>query len=85
MPAEGYTVSELAEKSKKTRHAVEAWLSLHKIKPLSYEAIYPPDTLDKIMEAKVGRPAKKSKDPPKAKPEAPDKTASETKAKKTKK
>jgi hypothetical protein len=67
MPNEGYTVSELAEKSKKTRHAVEAWLSLHKIKPFSYEARYPTDTLEKLLKAKRGRPPKK--------PEAPDKTA----------
>jgi hypothetical protein len=60
---EGYTASQLAELTGKTRHAIESWLSLHKIKPLS-EAMYPPDTLNKIREAKRGRPAKK--------PEAPD-------------
>jgi hypothetical protein len=61
MPAEGYTVSELAELTNKSRHAVESWLSTHKIKPLSYEAIYPPDTLDKIKDAKRGRPPKTAK------------------------
>jgi hypothetical protein len=65
MPAEGYTVSELAEKSKKTRHAVECWLSIHGIKPLSYEAIYPPYTLKKLMEAKRGRPKKPAPEAPK--------------------
>ena len=64
MPAEGYTASELAEKTKRTRHAVESWLSLHKIKPLSYEAIYPLDTLDKLKAAKRGRPKKPIKPPP---------------------
>ena len=59
MASDGYTVSELAEKSKKTRHAVEQWLSQHKIKPISYEARYPIETLDKLKEAKVGRPPKK--------------------------
>lgn len=58
MPAKGYTVSELAELTKKNRHAVESWLSTHGIKPLSYEAIYPADTLDKIKAAKRGRPPK---------------------------
>jgi len=58
MPAIGYTVSELMEKSGKTRSAVESWLSIHKIKPLSYEAIYPPDILDRLIAAKRGRPKK---------------------------
>jgi hypothetical protein len=66
MPAKGYTVSELAKLTNKTRHAVESWLSTHGIKPLSYEAIYPSDTLDKIREARRGRP-------PKAKPAKPAK------------
>ena len=69
MPTEGYTVSELMEKTGKSRSAVESWLSLHKIKPLSYEAIYPLDTLDKLKEAKRGRP-KKAKAPEPAGPEA---------------
>jgi hypothetical protein len=58
MKHEGYTVTELAEKTGKTRHAVESWLSLHKIKPLSYEAIYPSEILDRLKEARRGRPAK---------------------------
>lgn len=57
---EGYTASQLAELTGKTRHAIEQWLSSHDIKPLS-EALYPPDTLDRIKGAKRGRP-------PKAKP-----------------
>jgi hypothetical protein len=63
MPANGYTVSELMQKTKKTRSAVESLLSLHKIKPLSYEAIYPPHALDMLINAKRGRPAKKPKAP----------------------
>jgi len=61
MPVKGYTASELAEKAEKTRHAVEVWLSNHKIKPLSYEAIYPPDTLKKLLESRRGRPKKDRK------------------------
>jgi hypothetical protein len=57
----GYTASQLAELTGKTRHAIESWLSLHKIKPLS-EALYPPDTLDKIKNAKRGRPPKTQPD-----------------------
>jgi hypothetical protein len=59
---EGYTTSQLAKLTRKTRHAIESWLSLHKIKPLS-EAVYPLDTLDRIREASRGRP-KKPKPPP---------------------
>jgi hypothetical protein len=57
---EGYTASQLAALTGKTRHAVESWLSNHKVKPLS-EAIYPPDTLDRIREARRGRPPKPEK------------------------
>jgi hypothetical protein len=58
---EGYSASQLAELTGKTRHAIEQWLSSHGIKPLS-EALYPLNTLDKIQEATRGRPAKKPKD-----------------------
>jgi len=63
MPAKGYTVSELAEKSNKTRHAVEQWLSSHGIKPLSYEAIYPAEVLEPLKQAKRGRPKKPAPEP----------------------
>ena len=66
MTKDGYTVSELAQMTKKTRHAVEQWLSLHKIKPISYEARYPAEILDMLSQAKRGRPAKKTE--PSAKP-----------------
>jgi len=46
--------------------AVESWLSLHKIKPLSYEARYPTETLYMLLQTKRGRPAKKIE--PSAKP-----------------
>jgi len=58
MPAVGYTVSELMEKTGKSRSAVISWLSIHKIKPLSYEAIYPAEILEPLREAKRGRPRK---------------------------
>jgi len=56
MPVTGYTVSELMEKSGRSRASVVTLLSRHDIKPLSYEAIYPPDALDVILAAKRGRP-----------------------------
>ena len=58
MLIEGYTATELAEKTNRTRHAVECWLSLYKIKPLINEVLYPLDTLDKLLAAKRGRPRK---------------------------
>jgi hypothetical protein len=60
---EGYSASQLAELTGKTRHAIEQWLSSHGIKPLS-EALYPLDTLDKIREAPRGRPIKKANEFP---------------------
>jgi hypothetical protein len=59
---EGYTATQLATLTGKTRHAVESWLSTHSVKPLS-EALYPTDTLDRIREARRGRPPKLRKNP----------------------
>jgi hypothetical protein len=64
----GLTISIMADELGITRHAVEIRLITAGIKPLTYEALYSPDTLDKIREAKRGRP-------PKSKPEAPDQPA----------
>jgi hypothetical protein len=69
---EGYTVTELMEKSKKNRGAVESFISRHKIKPLSYEAIYPPETLELLLESRRGRP-KKSKPSSDTEPAVPPK------------
>ena len=62
MDTEGYTVTQLMEKTGKSRSAIMSILSRYQIKPLSYEARYPPETVETIMQAKVGRP-------PKTKPE----------------
>ena len=59
MPAVGYTVSELMEKTGKSQTAIRSLLSLHNIKPISYEAIYPHEALDVLLNAKRGRPSKK--------------------------
>jgi hypothetical protein len=58
MIVEGYTTSELAELTQRNRHAVEAWLSYNKIKPVINEVLYPPETLELLKNAKVGRPRK---------------------------
>ena len=68
----GYTVSELIEKSGKTRSVIESWISRHKIKPISYEARYPEEVLDEFLKVTRGRPKnqleteapKKSRKPP---------------------
>ena len=60
MIIEGYTVTELAEKTSKSRHAVEQWLSSHNIKPVVSEVLYPLDTLNKLLEAPRGRPRKQA-------------------------
>jgi hypothetical protein len=61
MTITGITISEIVKKSKKSRHAVEAWLSRHDVKPIIGEFLYPLETLDKIMEARRGRPPKPKK------------------------
>jgi hypothetical protein len=55
-PLEGITISEMAKELGLPRHTVETRLIRAGIKPLTYEALYSPDTLDKIREAKRGRP-----------------------------
>jgi hypothetical protein len=54
----GITVSELIQKTGKSRSAIESWISRNGVKPLIGELLYPLDTLDKIQEAKRGRPSK---------------------------
>jgi hypothetical protein len=70
MNDEGITVTFMAEKLGIPKHTVETRINRLGIKPLSYEARYPSDTLDKIKNAKVGRP-------PKAKPDKPKKSPKE--------
>jgi hypothetical protein len=65
MEAKGWTVREMAAELKIPEHTVQVRVSRAGIKPITREAIYPPDTLDRIRDAPMGRP-------PRAKPEAPD-------------
>jgi hypothetical protein len=58
---EGITISVMAKELGIPRHTVEQRLIKAGIKPLTYEALYPPDTLDKIKEARRGRPKKPGK------------------------
>jgi len=54
----GVTVTEMIEKSKKSRPAVENWLSRSEFEPIVKELLYPPEALDKLLASKRGRPPK---------------------------
>ena len=56
--ATGYTIPQLARLSNKNRSAVEAWLSINNEKPVINQVLYPPETLEKLLKAKRGRPPK---------------------------
>jgi predicted ArsR family transcriptional regulator len=58
MIIEGITISEMAERLGIPKYTVENRLSRAGIQPVFSGSLYPPDTLDKIKEAKRGRPAK---------------------------
>jgi hypothetical protein len=55
---EGLTISEMAQVLGIKPHSVTVRLNRAGIKPMTNEALYPPDTLDKIREARRGRPPK---------------------------
>jgi hypothetical protein len=61
MPKEGVTISEMVEATGLRKNTIEVRIHRLGIKPLSYEAIYPPDTLERIKEVKRGRPPKPPK------------------------
>jgi hypothetical protein len=76
MTITGYTVSELIKKSGKSRSAVESFISRHEIEPIIGELLYPPSTLDLLINTKRGRPSKKPKDTkPTEIPKKPRKTS----------
>lgn len=70
MIVEGITISEMAEKLGIPKYTVENRLSRAGIQPVFYGSLYSLDTLNKIKEAKRGRP-KKATDPA---PEPPTKS-----------
>jgi predicted ArsR family transcriptional regulator len=63
---EGITVPELAEKLGISENTVRQRIHAAGIKPLIKATIYPPDTLERIRDVRMGRP-------PKTKPEVPAK------------
>jgi IS30 family transposase len=58
---QGITISEMAKELNAPRHTIETRLIRAGIKPITYEALYPSDTLEKIKNAKRGRPPKSPK------------------------
>jgi transcriptional regulator with XRE-family HTH domain len=61
MEAKGWTIKELARELGIKENAVKQRVFKAKITPIIREAIYPPDTLERIREAPMGRPPKKPK------------------------
>jgi transcriptional regulator with XRE-family HTH domain len=62
MEAKGYTLKELADTLGIPEHTAHMRISRAGIEPLFRGAIYPPDTLERIREAPMGRPKKPPKD-----------------------
>jgi predicted transcriptional regulator len=62
MTIEGITISEMAQILGIPKHTVETRLSRAGIEPVFYGSLYSPDTLDKIKNAKRGRPPKTQPD-----------------------
>ena len=60
MIIEGETISNMAKKLKVSRHTIEMRLSRAGIKPIISEFLYPINTIEKIKDAKKGRPKKDS-------------------------
>jgi hypothetical protein len=55
---DGYTLQELSDILEIPKNTVSQRIHVKKIKPIARLAIYPPDTLDKIRDAPMGRPPK---------------------------
>jgi len=55
---EGLTISEMSEKLDVLPRTVERRIQRAGIRPLTKEAVYPLDTLDKIKDVIMGRPKK---------------------------
>ena len=63
MDAKGWTLEELAAELGISEHTTQMRIMRAKIEPMFRGSIYPPDTLEKIREAPMGRPPKKQPEP----------------------
>ncbi|MDR0441828.1 MAG: hypothetical protein LBH44_00300 [Treponema sp.] len=70
MEVKGWTLDELAENLKMSKNATQMRIKREDIEPLFNGSIYPPNTYEKIKDAKVGRPKKQPAEAPK-KPRKP--------------
>ena len=61
MTEKGITISEIAEATGLRRNTIEVRLHRLGIKPISFEALYPDDTLKRFESVKRGRPKKPKK------------------------
>jgi hypothetical protein len=68
MEAKGWTLDEMSEKLRISKNTLQQRIKRAGIEPVFRGSLYPPDTLDRIRDAPMGRP-------PKSKPEAPDQFA----------
>jgi hypothetical protein len=59
---EGLTLTEICDALNIKRKAAEMRLFRAGIKPVTTDALYPSDTIEKIKDAKRGRPAKSKPD-----------------------
>jgi hypothetical protein len=59
MDIKGWTLEELSKELNIPENTISQRLFVAGIKPMFRGAVYPPDTLDKIREAPMGRPRKK--------------------------
>ena len=69
MKVNGLTIDEMCEALNLPFKTVEARIQRAGIKPLSRQAVYPSDTLDKIKDIKMGRPRKADAPGPDEKPD----------------
>jgi transcriptional regulator with XRE-family HTH domain len=58
MEAKGWTLEELSEKLGISKNTLQQRIQRAKIDPIFRGSLYPPDTLDRIREAPMGRPPK---------------------------
>jgi hypothetical protein len=65
MEAKGWTLAELSRELGISENTVQQRLHRDKIDPTFRGSIYPPDTLDRIRDAPMGRPPKAAKKPAK--------------------
>ena len=55
---EGLTISEMSKKLDELPRTIERRIQRAGIRPLTKEAVYPKDTLEKVSNVKMGRPPK---------------------------